>query len=269
MGILHGGPAAADIFDDISHEVSRTFDTLLPDTWQDENARLAVGGGILRVPQYEGSSDYKIQAVPIIDFRLNDTILFQTNQVKFVATEWPLRMGAFARLDLGRGQDAHPNLANLEPVGTSLETGGFAEGQIDNWVMQFSLRQDILSGHKGMFATLTLARLFDIGKQWRVIVGSRTHWANSRYMDSFFGISPAEAAASGFPSFNPGGGIKDVGLGTIVSYAATEKMTLQAGFAYERLLSGAKNSPIVRDAGSPNQLTAGFAVRFILWRTDE
>lgn len=269
LGLFPAEPAAANIFDDLSQEVSRAFDYLMPDAWQDENVRLALGGGALQVPDYEGSNDYKTQLFPMIDFRLGDAILFQTNQVKLVATDWPLRMGAIARLDLGRSQDANPAVAEINKVGTAIEVGGFAEGIVDNWVMQIELRQDILSGHKGLIAKATLGRLFELGERWRVIAAGRMNWANNRYTDSFFEITPAEAAASGYRPFNPGGGFKDIGAGVIGSYAASDRVTVQAGFGYQRLLGGASNSPIVTGPGSADQMTAGIAVRYTVWRTQE
>lgn len=269
FGLFQAEPAAANIFDDVSQDVSRAFDYLVPEAWQDENARLALGGGALRVTDYEGSNDYKTQPFPIVDFRLDNTILFQTNQIKLVATNRPLRMGAIARLDLGRSQDTNPALANIGKVGTAMEVGGFAEGVVDNWVMQLEIRQDILSGHKGLIAKGTVGRIFEFAERWRVIAGLRTNWANNRYTDSFFRITPAEAARSAYPTFDPGGGFKDAGVGVIGSYAASERVTVQLGFGYQRLLGGAQDSPIVADAGSADQVTAGLVVRYTVWRTEE
>lgn len=266
MMALAPAHAGANVFDDISRDVSRAFDYVIPDAWQEEQVRLAIGAGALSVPDYEGSNDYKMQPLPVVDLRLGDRILLQTNQVKLVAGNQPVRYGAIARLDLGRSADANPALAGLEGVGTAMEVGGFAEGRLNGWVMQMELRQDILSGHKGAIATLAFGRFEEIGDKWRIIAGTRVNWASNDYMDSFFGVTPEEAAASVHPAYDAGSGFKDIGLRVIGSYRASENVTVQGGVGYQRLLGEANDSPIVSDAGSPHQVTAGITVRYSIWR---
>ena len=38
----------------------------------------------------------------------------------------------------------------------------------------------------------------------------RASWANGNYMQTYFGITPVQAAASIFPAFTAGSGVKDV-----------------------------------------------------------
>ena len=74
-------------------------------------------------------------------------------------------------------------------------------------------------------------------------------------MRSFFGVTPAQAAASGYPVYTPSSGFKDVTLSLNGNYRIATQWSLVANVSYERLLADAADIPLVRIAGTPNQQT--------------
>ena len=72
-------------------------------------------------------------------------------------------------------------------------------------------------------------------------------------MRSLFGVTPVQAAASGYPAFTPGSGFKDVTCGLNGHYRIAARWSVVANVSYKRLIGDAADSPIVRIAGTPNQ----------------
>ena len=88
-------------------------------------------------------------------------------------------------------------------------------------------------------------------------LGPGATWASDDYMETYFGISSAQSARSGYPAFDADAGFKDVSFGGALTYSPLPFLAL-TGFAnYERLLGDAADSPLVRDGGSPNQVMVG------------
>jgi outer membrane scaffolding protein for murein synthesis (MipA/OmpV family) len=82
-------------------------------------------------------------------------------------------------------------------------------------------------------------------------------------MDTYFGVTPAESAASGLPAYDPDSWLKGAGVEGEVRYALNRHWAVRGEAGYERLLADAADSPIAR-TGSRNQFNAavGLTYRF-------
>ena len=73
------------------------------------------------------------------------------------------------------------------------------------------------------------------------------------YADTYFGLTPAGAAASGLPAYDPRGGWKNwtlaAGGGVSLTGDLTHGLMLVAGGAYRRLLGDFAASPLTRAKG--------------------
>ncbi len=79
-------------------------------------------------------------------------------------------------------------------------------------------------------------------------------WATGKYMRSFFGVTPAQSAASRLPVFAPGSGFKDIGVEASANYVFASRWAVVGTVGYKRLIGGAADSPLVRLRGSANQM---------------
>ena len=86
-------------------------------------------------------------------------------------------------------------------------------------------------------------------------------WADSDYMEKFYGITPEQSLASGLPEFVPSSGIMDASVQFGINQQLSSKWAAIIYTNYTLLFSDAAQSPIVEQAGSPNQFIGGvFAV---------
>jgi outer membrane protein len=167
------------------------------------------------------------------------------------------RVGPTLVLDFGRDESDSPDLSGLGDVSTAVEVGLFASYVTERGRYRLRLRQDIASGHGGLLADADISRV--IFRNARSSVASRltTTWAGSKYMGAYFGVDPAQAAASGLPVFAAGSGFKDVSLTVVGQMRVSPRWTVVVNAAAQRLLGDAQRSPLVRLRGSAMQFSGG------------
>jgi len=102
------------------------------------------------------------------------------------------------------------------------------------------------------------------GRRWDVSVGSRYGYGGNAYMDTYFGLTPEEAARSPLinTAYEPGHGQRYLGVETAAAYNISRRLKTTLSFGYDRLSSLAADSPVVEVAGSANNYTAGVTLSY-------
>jgi len=151
------------------------------------------------------------------------------------------------------------------PVGgikQTIEAGAFAQYE---WKDSFRVRAELLkgiNGHEGLLGTISADKIWREGDRYVISVGPRVLFSDGRYQRTYFGVSPAVAAATGLPGYRPGRGIYAVAAAAGMTYALNDRWGVFGFGRYERLVGDAAKSPIVRQFGSRNQLSAGAGVNY-------
>jgi outer membrane scaffolding protein for murein synthesis (MipA/OmpV family) len=98
-------------------------------------------------------------------------------------------------------------------------------------------------------------------------IGLRAIWADSDYSNVYFGVTPAQALATGLPAFRTGSGLISAGLNATLTkplgrFGSKGALTLLTNF--DRLGDTAADSSLIRQRGDRNQVTVGLAysIRF-------
>ncbi len=212
--------------------------------------RVSVGIGAAVLPLYEGSSQYRAVPAPSFDVRYKDLLFASSGDgvgINILRGK-TYRAGIALGYDLGRDEDISGRLRGLGNVESAPEMRLFAEAVVLPFVLTADLRRAI-GGNEGIVGDLG-AYVPVIGrKDLIVFVGPGATFADDRYMQSYFGISTAQAAASAahFPAYQPQGGFKNVGIGASALYFITDHWFLDGDLSLERLVDTAGNSPIVQD----------------------
>jgi outer membrane scaffolding protein for murein synthesis (MipA/OmpV family) len=232
-----------------------------PDAWRFEIG--ALGG--LR-PDYEGSNDYSVMALPLLSVSWRDTLSLSVRdglQGRFRLTD-QLRLTGGVGYWFGREQDDNDALKGL---------GDLSANAIGNLGLDYTWRpltlgirlaRDIGGDRDGTTATLRGSYALPTGDRWSVRLSLSATWADDNYMDAMFGISPEQARRSQrhYRAFDAAGGVKDVRFGTEVSYRLTSSVSLVGQVSAARLLGDAADSPLVDQEGSANQFTMGLGLSY-------
>ena len=230
------------------------------------NVRLGIGPGVYS--EYEGSSRYNVQPVPVISLRYKNLIEVDNNEIKLTALSKvfqgganmgggnSLRFGPLVSINFGRDESDSIDLRGMGNVGTSFELGGFVSYTLSNKTrFRVRARQDVAGGHNGFTVQLDAAQTFVRDGRFALSGFVSSMFGSVNYMKTFFGVNGAQAARSGLPFYHPSAGFKDVTVGTNGSYAFNAQWSVVANASYERLLGQAANSPLVAIRGDANQFS--------------
>ncbi|EJN03144.1 MipA/OmpV family protein [Phyllobacterium sp. YR531] len=236
------------------------------DHWWSGDWYLTLGAKGFVAPRYDGASDYRLLAAPVISLgragksekfsSLNDNA-----SIGFVDTG-VFRAGLTGKLVSGRDDDDSRDLKGLHDTDWGVEVGGFAEFYpTDNIRGRVEVRRGI-GAHDGVVADFAVDAFTDITPTIRVSAGPRATVATKDYFREYYGVNPAESAASGLKEYRPGGGLKSLGIGGQITWKTTDKITTSAYAEYSRLMGPAADSSLVKERGSANQATFGLQATY-------
>ncbi|KQT84011.1 MipA/OmpV family protein [Aurantimonas sp. Leaf443] len=220
----------------------------------DSDIVIELGISGIMVPSYEGSDDVDFGVSPIIDLEYLNIP----------------GIGAFGGKD-GRGFSIGPSfgytgerdeddLVGLNDVDATYEIGLKASYEWD-YAEIYGAGRYAFGGAEGVIGEVGGNLIARPTEAWELKAGPLATFASSGYMDEYFSVSAAEAARSGgkFDAYEADGGFKSVGVAASAKYEVFTDWFLRADASYERLVSDAKDSPVV-DAGSADQFRVGLGV---------
>ena len=232
------------------------------DAGQETRYRVALGPQM--TPRYPGADGARLS--PFVDVaraKGDEVFAFEAADESFgipVLTTNGFAFGPAANL---QGKRRSRDVGGvLDEVGFTVELGGFVQYALTPAVrLRAEVRQGI-GGHEGLVANVGADYVARRGDDWLFSVGPRVTLANARYNRAYFGISPAAAARSGLPVYDPGGGIEAVGATAGYIKQFTPRWGVYGYAKYDRLVGDPADSPVVARYGSRDQLSGGIALTY-------
>lgn len=228
---------------------------------------VSIGLGPIAIPSFPASGTYRVWPTGTFAWRgPNDPPLFSSPDdgfgISLVNFDW-VRAGPVARIVPRRGlSNGNGNFVGLPDVGWTLELGGFAEVWLAPFLRtRLELRQGV-NGHRGLVGNVAIDGILRYGA-FTFSAGPRLALGNDRYMDAYFSVTPAEAAANGivFP-YQASGGVTSLGVFGAVKYDITPAWSVTLFGGYDRFMNSAAASPIPNLLGSNNQYTGGAVLAY-------
>lgn len=240
----------------------------LPDPNAPVRDTVTIGLGGTLIPRYEGSGDYTV--VPGgavrgnyhgVGFSTFGTTLY-VDLVPPLAQGTKFVFGPMAHVNVNRAalkQVRDPQIVALGKIPVSIDVGGHVgvsrTGVVTSAYDSLSLDIGVTHDVSGIHDSLIVTPLVTYGtplntKTYVGIYGSATHVGDG-YARRYFGITPAQALASGLARYTPNSGFKDVTFGALANRSITGD--LRHGLSafgvgsYSRLLGQFARSPVVRD----------------------
>lgn len=239
---------------------------------------VTLGAGALYSPTYEGDDDYSLKLLPNVQLRYGDRFFASVQEgagYNLVNGE-TLRAGPIARIRFSRDESGDQTFAisggetgdlrGLGDVDTSIELGGFVEYELGAATLSAEVRQAV-SGHNGLVA--------DIGARWSGVstafgppviwsAGPRLRLVDDPYTSAYFGVTPSQAAASGLPEYEAGGGLHSYGVGATAILPLSRDGAWSAVFlaGYDKLSGDAADAPLVQLRGDEDQATLGMFISY-------
>ncbi len=229
--------------------------------------RYTLGLGAVAVPDYEGSDDYEPRPLPIARIQKGHRYgqLFGAKLTSNLIPHPNYRLGPVVNYRGERDDVDNGAVDKLSDVDAALEVGaqmgydhklgGGVIGAEVEWV------HDVADGHDGWLLTPEIHYRRPLGDRWKFNLAVSTTYASEDYMETYFSVTPGDAAKSGLPVFGASDGFKDVSVNVALAYDITERWDLGVIGSWKRLLNDAEDSPVTK-VGDENQFIAGLFVTY-------
>ncbi len=220
--------------------------------------------GVGARPDYEGSDAYEAVPVPMarLEWRGFGFYAQGTRALFDVTPQRQLLAGPLLNYRFARDDVSDPRVDALPEVDGALEAGVFLGARLPTGddprqllIPMVTFQHDVSGAHDGWLATARVSNTFVLLRPLALELAGSLSYASEDYQQSYFGIGPAGAAASGLAPYSPGAGFKDVSLQATLDLYVSETWSFGPTVIYSRLLGDAADSPLVEEAGSANQFT--------------
>lgn len=234
--------------------------------WFSGDWYLTVGAAAISAPRFEGSKSYLLSLAPLVSIgRAGPEARFSSrnDNISFgLVDTGSFRAGAVGKFVFARDEGTSSDLAGLDPVRWGGEVGGFAEVYPTGWLrVRGELRHGIRA-HNGIVGDVAVDAFADVAPTVRISGGPRLSFATADYFDAWYGVNATESAASGLSVYEPGSGLRSLGVGGAITWKATDNVTASLFGEYSRLMGPAADSSLVRERGSRNQLMFGVSTTY-------
>jgi MipA family protein len=206
------------------------------------------GAVAISMPEYMGSDERRILVLPSIDYQWkNGWFAGLSNGIGYQLPSRPdLQFGLRVTADLGREESRSSALAGMGDINPRPEVGVFFNLLPTPEVfLTSSLRYGAGNDRNGLQIDLGAGYARQLGAQWRAVVGVAATWVNADYMQAFFGVTPQQAASSGYAAYSAGSGFRDLRLNASLTYFIDARWSVTGALTVRSLQGDARDSPIV------------------------
>jgi MipA family protein len=229
-----------------------------------------IGLNVATVPTYEGSPNRRTLAGPelTLSYRSLDwgTVEFGQRGLIWNAVEaGRFRFALVAQFDSGR-KDRDTTTLNPTPGDKRLAGMGNVQASAEAGVgvgygpVMLVARQSLSErGSKGAQVDMTVEIPWSLSDRLGLRFAVGATWADRDTMQTYFGVTAAQAQATSFSAYTPKSGCRKVDASVGAEYAMASSWKLQANVGFTRLGDDAAASPLV---GQRNGASAALGVAY-------
>lgn len=212
----------------------------------------SLGAGAMVGPEFEGSNRYRVRALPVVSLDYGPAFLSMTQGLGFHLSPAPAWTASPSLRYRGARKERHsPLLKGLGDINYGVEAGGAIRWQPGPAGLALKVFQG-LARVDGLTAELETSYGAALTETMKGSVSLSAMFADRGYNRRYFGITPDQSDRSGYQAYDPGAGLKHVGLSTSLGQALTQHLRLGLMAGYKRLTGPAAASPLV-ERGSADQ----------------
>ena len=216
--------------------------------------RVVLGGAVVSMPRYDGARSYRESPAPVIVVLYRDIAFASVGEGLGVNLVRGLNYSAGVSVgyDLGRPMsDEYQHLHGLGDISAAPVLKIFGSYVISKefpLILRADVRR-IVGGANGLLGDLdAYMPLPGSSRTFVMFAGPTITFSNGQYMRKVFGVSAAQAAASGYPIYDAHGGSTAYGVGFSASRFITPHWLINTDLAWNRLTGSASASPITQSA---------------------
>lgn len=235
------------------------------DRASDDRIIVSIGLGPQALPSYPGADNYTI--LPLIGGQIRregDPLTASAPDdgfgISLTGRHGAVEIGPMVQFQNKRKEEDVG--AAVGDVGFTVEAGAFINLKLGE---SFRIRAEArhgIGGHEAFVGDVGVDVIARPSDATVFTIGPRLRLADSDYMETYFGVTPAVRTATGLPVYTPDGGIKAAGVIAGLTHQLSRRFGIYAYAGYDRLVGDAADSPIVRAYGSRDQFSGGIALYY-------
>ena len=210
-------------------------------------------------PEYQGATERTVKYKPVVFLRYDRFTVssggssFGTKRAGDIGRGLSLsvhqtdrvRISLGLRYDGGRDEAESGALAGLGDIRPTLRARLAANVQLDGpWRVGASWSIDAFGRGGGSYGELSAGWEQPLWPRTLLTLGANLSLANDRYMQTYYGVSEAQAAATTYPVYQPGAGLREITVSAGLRHELSSEWTLVGGIGLSRLLGPAASSPL-------------------------
>ena len=216
---------------------------------EDGNWNFELGGGVMYGPKYDGSDNYGFMALPAASVEYKNGLIFAGIMDGIGSNFLPgdnYKVGASIGYNFGREEsDDKDNLRGMGDIDSGVAAtlkGEYSFGPVD-------ISGEVSTGTEdyGTTAKIELGTMRPVTEQLMVMISVGSTWADATHMESYFGVSAAQSARSGYSRYEAESGFKSAGISVGVIYNLSENWDAMLMVNGDQLLCDAADSPIAKE----------------------
>ena len=210
--------------------------------------------GLMSQPKYPGSSETRMGPMPTLNVTKGR---WQIGAVPGVGVQLgvgytllqdgPWRFGVGLGTSMGNPRNANDGsqqsrLGDIKQTTLGSVSGSYTQGAV---TASASLIGDIgghQQGTRALFDVMVKTRPMD---KWVFSAGPGITLMNSQYAQTYYGVSAAQSASSGYAAYQASAGVNALRFGAGAEYELTREWRLGARLSASKLQGDAANSPSV------------------------
>ncbi len=219
-----------------------------------------VGPSIVYQSKYEGSKGYNLQAGAVLDIRYRGRLYLSTGEgvgYDFFRGK-NYRAGLGIAYDIGR-RDNHNGIRGLGDVSPTPQAKFYGDYVFRPKMMNHEIplivsvdMRRAIGEYNGFIANVGAYMPIAGSEEERYFMflgASGTYW-DKRTAKAYFGVTPAQSAASGLPVFSPDAGPESFGAGLSAGWFMSDHWLVTGDLAVRRILHDFDKSPVVQEVWS-------------------
>ena len=236
---------------------------LLTDDW-----RFSLGAGVASRPLYPGSAERTVSAVPMIGANYGRYFIggvpgagVPTGIGAYLVHDdtWKLGVALGGNLSSPRKESDSPLLQGMGDIDATALAAVFGSYSY-KWIgARLGVVTDIAGHDQGTRVGLDVDFRYKVTDQLFLSAGPGLTWADGTYTQTFFGVTPAQSIASGYPVYKAGSGINMIRFNLGANYQLTPQWGAAARASLASLRGDAEDSPITEKKA---QNTIGLFVNY-------
>ena len=229
---------------------------------QSEGNVLTLGGGVDVAPRYSGSDKSRVGAAQVVDYAMENGFFISTTRgVGYGNNIGNLGYSAAVSYRTGRkdkdvssdsissGSDYLRGMGDIK--GSAIVVPGLGY-KVTDWLhLQLQAEVPVSERDNGEAVHFGISSPLYTSPNNAVTLALTSSWGSGKYMQTYYGVSAAQSAASGFARHDAGAGIYAYSLNLDWTHRLTSRWSVLAAAGVTQLTGDAADSPIVQRKTSP------------------